>query len=136
MIDIIDYCLEDTIAKTEEFFEHIPKQDYKLYFHVYGKNGVMGDRELVMKTLSHELGIVTEVVAKTQELADAICHFAAGTRLHHMDYPGSLNKSCGNMAFMASPMEFFNKAYEFNVHHLLEVEDPYFLFPITMHEIR
>ncbi len=136
MIDIIDDCLQDTMEKTEEFFKDVPKEDYKMYFHVYGKNGVMGNREPVIKTMSHELGIVTEVVAKTQELADAICHFAAGTRLHHMDYPGSLNKSCGNMAFMASPIEFFNKAYEFNIHHLLEVDDPCSLFPITVHEIR
>jgi len=135
MIDIIDWCLEDTIAKTHDFFKDVPQNDYKIYFHVYGKNGVMGDREPVVKTKSHELGIVTEVVAKTQDLADAVAYFVAGTRLHHMDYPGSLNRSCGNMAFMSSPLEFKNKAYELNIHHLLVVDDPYALFPITVHQI-
>lgn len=135
MIDIIDWCLKDAIEKAHEYFSDVPKDDYKIYFHVYGKNGVMGKREPVVQTKSHELGIITEVVAKSPELADAVAHFVAGTRLHHMDYPGSLNRSCGNMAFMSSPLEYHNKAYEFNIHHLLVVDDPCKLFPITVHQI-
>jgi len=137
MIDIIDQCLEDSVVKTEEFFKEVPKEDYKIYFHVYGKNAIMVEMEPVKKTKSHELGIVTEVVAKTQDLSEAICHFVAGTRLHHMDYPGSLCKSCGNMAFMSSPLEYSGKAYEFNIHHIVEINDndACALFPISIYKI-
>ncbi|HWM05346.1 MAG TPA: hypothetical protein VNP92_23650, partial [Actinophytocola sp.] len=38
----------------------------------------------------HELGIVIEAVAGTQELANTICAFARSTMLHH-GYPGRIS---------------------------------------------
>lgn len=37
----------------------------RINFHLYGKNGVMGDHE-PMQTAGHELGIVLDVVAPTR----------------------------------------------------------------------
>jgi hypothetical protein len=104
--------------------------DYTLLFHLYGKDGVMGSLEFSPIT-SHELGLVTEVVAHTQELANAICHFVTGTILHH-SYEGQLN-TAGNLAFLYSPSEIdAGEVYVFSVYHLMKAEDPFSLFPVTI----
>ena len=41
--------------------------DWLIFFHVYGKNGVMESRKPVQETKSHELGIVLEAVAPTDK---------------------------------------------------------------------
>lgn len=45
-------------------------------FHLYGKNGVMGDHE-PMQTAGHELGIVLDVVAPTRRLPTAFARWCA-----------------------------------------------------------
>src|SRR6478672_3596622 len=49
---------------------------YELYFHVFGKNGVLKELEPVQETKAHELGIVVEGLAVTDELAAKITDFA------------------------------------------------------------
>ena len=50
--------------------------------------------------------------------------------LLHSDFPGRLCKE-GNMAIPFSPSDIeLGAAYEFNVYHILEADDPYHLFPI------
>lgn len=107
---------------------------YHLVFRVYGRNGVMAGREPVRQPASHELGILIEVVAPTQEDANAILSVA---RLHtlHTDFPGRLCKE-GNMAMPFSPAEVpAGPAYRFSVFHVLAVDDPLALFPIEYEEV-
>ena len=78
-IDEILAAVRDRVADN---FAHIPAADYRLLFHVYGKNAVMGPLEPHGEP-GHELGIVIEAVAGTQELANTICAFARSTMLHH-----------------------------------------------------
>ncbi len=75
----------------------------------------------------HEIGIVLEVVASTQELANAICATARSTLLH---YPYAGRKStAGNLAFLYSPSDIpCGAVYRFSVYHLVEVDDPCELF--------
>ena len=63
--------------------------DYRLDFIVYGKNGVMGDLEPLTEITSHEICIVIDVVADTQEHANAVCSVARSTLLHY-GYPGRI----------------------------------------------
>ena len=102
---------------------------YFLDFKVYGRNGVMGALEPERGACPHELGIVIEAVAETQELADTICGFARSTMLH-CSYPGRI-ATAGNLAFPFSPSDFRGGAvYRFSVYHTVEVKDPLELFPI------
>ena len=83
---------------------------------------------------AHELGIVIEAVAGTQELANTICAFARSTMLHH-GYPGRIS-TAGNLAFPYSPSDFkAGEVYRFSLYHLLHVADPNALFPIDMIDI-
>jgi hypothetical protein len=110
-------------------FREISQEDYHLHFHVYGRDGVMGDMEPTPVISSHEIGIVMEVVARTQELADTLLSFARSTMLHY-GYPHRVS-TAGNLAFPYSPSDLRAGAvYRFNAHHLLEIDDPVRLFPM------
>ncbi len=103
--------------------------DYSLIIRVYGRDGVMGAAEPTPVIASHEIGIVGEVVAKTQDIAHTICAFVHGVMLHY-DYPGR-QTTAGNLAFPYSPSDFdLGAVYEFSIYHLVEVDDPCALFPI------
>jgi hypothetical protein len=107
---------------------------FELIFPVYGRDGVMGKQEPHRRP-SHEAGIVIEAVAETPGLAEAVLGFARSTMLHY-GFPGRLS-TAGNLAFPYSPSDFkVGGAYVFSVYHLLTVERPEELFPITFEEVR
>lgn len=106
---------------------------YRLLFHVYGRDGVMGALEPVKEIRSHELGLVIEVLADDPEASAAILALARSAALHST-YPGR-KAIAGNLAFPFSPSDLkAGEAYEFNVHHLVEVDDPLELFPMEIIE--
>ena len=106
---------------------------YRLNFRVYGRNGIlMGPKS--NGSAPSELGIVGEVVADTQEIAHSVCSFAHGVLLHQ-PYPGRKTVA-GNLAFPYSPSDFdLGEVFEFNIYHLLEVDDPTGPFPVTVEQI-
>jgi hypothetical protein len=105
-----------------------------ILFHIYGKNGVMGALEPEKTRTSHELGIVVEVVAGNQDLADAVCANVRSVLLHY-GYQGRI-ATAGNLAFPYSPSDIpCGEVYEFNIYHLMAVEDPVSLFPMRVCEV-
>jgi hypothetical protein len=105
-----------------------------LLFHGYGKNGVMGAMEPERDRVSHELGLVMEVIAPDQEEANTVCSYLRSTLLH-FGYPGRIS-TAGNLALLYSPSDIpCGEVYEFNVYHLVEVDDPECLFPISLCEV-
>jgi hypothetical protein len=132
MISRLDSIIAANRSYVEDYFK--TNERYSLLYHTYGKNAVMGELEPNKSASPHELGLVMEVVAPTQELAHAICHVAAG-KLLHQPYEGIKNNS-GSLAFLYSPSDTdMGPVYEFSVYHLLEVSDPWALFPITMETV-
>ena len=109
--------------------------DYHLRFNIYGRDGVMADLEPTPSTSGvHELGIVIEATAETQEQADTICAFARSTMLHY-GYTGR-RATAGNLAFPYSPSDcHIGAVYVFSVYHLLAVDDPAAHFPIEIVEL-
>lgn len=128
MISQIDEIITKVKERVADNFQEL--KDYRLHVHCYGKNGVMGQLEPDPRP-AHELGLVIEAVAPTQEIADTICSFFRSTLLHY-GYPGR-KSTAGNLAFPYSPSDTSTGAvYQFNVYHLLEVDDPKALFPIKL----
>ena len=126
----IDEILAAVRARVADNFTHIADDDYRLLFHVYGRDAVMGPLE-PCRTAAHELGIVIEAVAESPELAATICGFARSTMLHH-GYPGRVS-TAGNLAFPYSPSDFSGgEVYGFSLYHLLAVPDPCTPFPVQM----
>lgn len=135
LIQQIDSVIVGVKERVEENFSNIPATEYQTVFHIYGKNGVMGDLEPEQTIRSHELGIVIEVVAKTQELANAICSVARSVMLH-FGYPGRI-ATAGNLAFLYSPSDLkAGEVYEFSVYHLMDVDDPCEMFPMELIDVR
>ncbi len=133
MIGQIDEILENIKEQVaDNFAQSLGKEDHHLIFRLYGKDGVMGDLE-PEEYSGHELGLIIETIAKTQEEADTICSFARSTLLHY-GYPGRI-ATAGNLAFPYSPSDFSGgPVYLFNVYHLVKVDDPLGLFPVELIE--
>ncbi len=130
-LDTIIKGVEDRLCDN---FKEVDPQSYQLMFHIYGRDGVMGDLEPTPEIKSHEIGIIIEVVADTQEMANTLISFARSTILHY-GYTGRI-ATAGNLAFPYSPSDLQGgPVYEFSVYHLLQVEDPAELFPISWEEI-
>jgi len=130
LIARIDVFLEEiraAVATKVKAFDISPEQ-YQIVFRLYGRNGVMGDWEPVT-TPAHELGILAEAVAKTQEIANAVVSVTRVSLLH-TDFPGRLCKE-GNMAFPFSPSDIERgPVYQFSMQHVVEPDDPLAMFPI------
>lgn len=107
---------------------------YKLVFRIYGQSGVMGEMEPQKTITSHELGILVEALADTQDIANAVLAFARVSLLH-TDFPGRLCRE-GNMAFPFSPSDVeLEPLYRFSIFHTVALDDPLQLFPITYEEM-
>jgi hypothetical protein len=126
--------VEEAVRKqVVEYYAEVPESDYRIHFINYGLNGVMGELEPV-KEPAHELGVVFEVVAKTQELANAVCSTVRSTFLHY-GYNGR-KSTAGNLAFPFAPSDVpFGAVYEFSVYHLMEVADGLEMFQIEYAEV-
>lgn len=134
-ISKVNDIIDGVRGTVENNFSEIPAASYKLLFHLYGKNGVMGNLEPEKDITSHELGIIIEAVAETQDLADTVCSFARSTMLHY-GYPGRIS-TAGNLALLYSPSDLrAGEVYNFSVYHLLEVEDPCSLFQMEILDIK
>lgn len=104
-----------------DYYDEIPSNDYKVSFYNYGMNAVLGDKEKEVFS-GHEIGVVIEVIAKEQELANSICATARSTFLH---FAHEKRKStAGNLAFPFAPSDIeFGPVYEFSIYHLMEIEN-------------
>ncbi len=103
-------------------------------FHVYGKNAVMKNSEPVKKTKAHELGILIEATASSQDDASALCSITRSTLLHY-GYPGRIS-TAGNLAFPFSPSDGdMGEVYEFSLYHIMEIKDQK-LFKLKVKEFK
>lgn len=125
-IDTITQSVKDRVVNN---FENYGITDFFLDFKIYGKNGVMGMFTHIKEETGNELMIIIEAVAQTQEQADTICGFARSTMLHY-GYEGRI-ATAGNLAFPFSPSDCqMGEVYEFNIYHLMKLENPTDVFPI------
>ncbi len=121
--------VRDSVANN---FEKLQK-NYFLHFHLYGLHGVMGELEPLNRT-PHELGIIIECVAPSQEEANTILSFARSTMLHY-GFPGRIS-TAGNLAFPYSPSDFeAGEVFEFSIYHLLKNIDPLQSFPLQIKKV-
>jgi hypothetical protein len=107
--------------------ERLKRADYVLHIRVYGRNGTMGALEPVKEIRSHELCLIIEVTAPSQEVASSIAGIVRHQGLH-LPIP----EWSGLITALACP---YNPAhldrgavYRFNVNHVVEPDDPYEMF--------
>jgi hypothetical protein len=107
--------------------DKLKRSDYVVFMRIYGKNGTMGDLEPVKEIRSHELCLLIEVTAPTQEIASSIAGIVRHQGLH-LPIP----EWSGLITALACP---YNPAhldrgpvYRFNVNHVVEPDDPLEMF--------
>ena len=104
---------------------------YRLNFHVYGRDGVMGSLEQVREVGSHEVCVVSEVLAPSQKLALDIVKLVQ-YRFLFGKYPGQLHSGGGAALILDESLQPEHAAYRWTIDHLLPLEEPLSLFPIEM----
>ena len=107
------------------------KEQYELYYHVFGRNAVLKELEPVQQTQAHELGIVVEGVAASDALAEKITDFAA--RMFFLLRIPGVKGTAGSAAVTKKTMKS-SPGYMWNVNHTVPIDDPMELFPVHMTE--
>jgi len=107
---------------------------YVLNIRIYGKNGTMGPLEPVQEIRSHELCLLIEVTAPTQDVASSIAGIVRHQGLH-LPIP----EWSGLITALACP---YNPAHldrgavhRFNVNHVVEPDDPLEMFRIRHYRV-
>lgn len=88
IIGQLDAWLEGVRSKiltsvSDIFAGKVSPASFRLDFHIYGRDAVMGALEPFRNNAPHEVGIVLEVTAATQELANKIARLSRQPLLHH-----------------------------------------------------
>lgn len=129
-------CMEDVekevVKSVDTYYGGLPKE-VQINFYHYGKDAVMGPLEPT-PVPGHEIGLMFEVIAPTQDMANAVCASVRSTYLHY-GYKGR-KSTAGNLAFPFAPSDVpFGAVYAFSVYHLMHIDDPLKYFPIEMREV-
>lgn len=134
MIGQIDQIESDLRTRLEQnLWGKIAPEDYVLTIRRYGLDGVMGALE-PSRTPPNELGMLIDAVGASPEIAETVCAMARSLLLH-WGYKGRI-ATAGNVAFPFSPADFpVGEVYEFNIYHLMELDNPIALFPFEIMEI-
>jgi hypothetical protein len=120
----IDWCKSAVMQRFRN-------ERYELFFHVFGRNGVLKELEPVQQSLAHELGIVVEGLAATDELAEKITDFA--TRMFFLLRIPGAKGSAGSAATTKKTMKS-SPGYMWNVNHTVPIDDPMELFACHLTE--
>jgi hypothetical protein len=111
------------------------KSSYSLVFHTYGINAVMGRLEPDPKHLPHEVGIVLEVTAPTQDLAHKLAQLSRQPLLHCpiREWAGSITA----FACLHNPAVIDRgPVYRFNLNHVAVPSTPVEMFRTHFVELR
>jgi hypothetical protein len=134
-IDSWSERLKDKLkGRVADVYDAETASSYTFNLRIYGKDGTMGPLEPVRTVASHELCLVLEVTAATQEIATTSVSMARHQALH-LPIPEWSGLITG-VACIYSPAYLERGAvYRFCVNHVLAPDDPYEMFPIDMLEI-
>jgi hypothetical protein len=117
-------------ARAVELFADDPEIEKPIFnVRIYGKDGVMGPLEPVKEIAGHEVCVVIEVTASTQEAATALVAIARHQALH-LPIPEWKGFITGIACTYSPAYIERGPIYRFCVNHVLEPDDPYEMFPI------
>ena len=107
--------------------EGLSRDDYVVHIRIYGKNGTMGALEPVKEIRSHELCLIIEVTAPTQEIASSIAGIVRHQGLH-LPIP-EWSELITALACPYNPAHLDRgPVFRFNVNHVVEPDDPHEMF--------
>jgi hypothetical protein len=114
--------IKQEVRNASRFSSLVEGTDYYLNVTLFGRDAVLGDAE-PYRGQEHEVGVLLDVVASSEEIARDICYFASISLLIG-PYPGR-RTSAGNVAQrFTQMMNPVGQAYRWTAWHLMPLEDP------------
>lgn len=104
---------------------------YELFFHVFGKNGVLKELEPIKETRAHELAVVVESIADDAALAEKVTDYAV--RMMFLARIPGVKGTAGAAATTKKAMRYL-PGYVWTLNHTVPVDDPMELFSVHMTE--
>jgi hypothetical protein len=108
--------------KLAERFGSPDQRGYQVFFHVYGRDGVMGPWEPNPVVSGHEVGIVVEAVAATPKAAEDVCALAS-RNLFYARLP-DVKGTAGGASFFSDEVLLALPAYEWTLNHVVVFDEP------------
>ena len=113
----------------EQIAEEFSDLEYRVSFRIFGKDGVMGELEPVKEIKSHELMVVIEGIAETQEDAEAVA--LMGTRQIFYARLPDVKGTAGTASFVVDEVLPATAAYMWTMNHTVPVKDPAELYQLN-----
>ena len=133
----LDSWFDGMLAATRDRFTAIYGADihskYSLQLRVYGRNGAMGKMETEHQ-LCHEVAVIIEITAESQELASSLAKSASHITLHYPipEWSGLIT----GFAYPYSPSEIDRgPVYQFNLNHIVEPDSVNEMFRVEYREL-
>jgi hypothetical protein len=123
----------DITTRCEELLGPGGRDRVKVHIRVYGRDGIMGPREPIKQFEGHEAFFVVDVTGpdpETTETATGVIWYA----FMHAKNPGWRGGATVAWPFSKSVFDI-GEVFQFNVHHVIDVDDPLEPFRIEMEEI-
>lgn len=124
--------LDDWLARLDRLIETrladtVAGRRYEIVTRVYGRNGVAGAHEPIMRVEGHECAILWDVVAETQAVAESVA-----TSVGHLALHNPIEKWSGLITGVALPFSpnHVNRGpvYEYHLNHVVYPAAPDALF--------
>lgn len=114
------------------FGDRLKRADYEIVVRVYGRDGTMGPLEPVREIRSHELCLVFEMTAPTQQAANTL-----GGLVRHQALHLPIPEWSGLITSLACPYSYLERGpvYNFNMNHVVEPDEPMEMFRLEMSDV-
>jgi len=127
MIEKIDSVIADAKREVQGQYGGKGMRRYQLHYHVYGRDGVMGELEPCERITSHELCVVVEAIAPDAGLARDVALMGARMIFYARSVRG-LKGTAGAATILFAEVLKGDPAYRWTLNHVMEVDDPGSLF--------
>ena len=132
-IENIDAAIAWARARLADRFGPSEQAGWTVHYHLFGRNGVMGELEPTPPANPHELGIVVETVCRDADRAEEICALAARNLFYAR--LAEVKGTAGTAALMADEVLVGKPGYEWTLNHLLPVRDACEVFRTEFHMV-
>lgn len=129
----IEFIDGDIRSRCDELLGPGGRDRVKVHVRVYGRDGIMGPREPIKRFEGHEAFFVVDVTgpdAQTTETATSVIWYA----FMHAKSPGWRGGATVAWPFSQSIFDI-GEVFQFNVHHVIDVDDPMEPFRIEIEEV-
>jgi hypothetical protein len=122
MIGNIDKAIAWARARLAERFGPPEEAGWQVFYHLYGRDGVMGPMDPDPPAQPHEIGVVVETPCQDGRRAEEICALAA-RNLFYARLP-EVKGTAGAAALMSDEVLTGKPGYEWTLNHVMPVSDP------------